>query len=74
LKRKRQEIAKGKQKINNQDLSVGKAINEKANDAAYTKIENRLRLNENGKTKPGLDYSGRKGALRFIKPPVATVV
>jgi hypothetical protein len=54
---------------------MGKAINaiikEKANVAAYKKIANRLQLNENGKTEVEPDYSGRKGAPRFIKPPVA---
>jgi hypothetical protein len=76
LKKKRQEIAKSRQKI--QELSEGKVINarfnENAGGAAYRKVESRFRLNDNGKKELELDYSGRKGALRFIKPPVATTV
>jgi hypothetical protein len=75
LKKKRHEIAKGKQKITTQDLSVGNAINailkRKANGAAYNEIANRLNINANENTEIESDYSGRKGA--FIKPPVATV-
>jgi hypothetical protein len=76
LKRKRQKIAKDKQKITTQDLLVGNVINaiikEKANGAACKKLANRLQLNENGNTKVEPDYSGRKGAPRFIKPHMAT--